>query len=133
MSNASGARERPLSPHVQVWRWHVTMATSILHRISGVGLYVGFLVLAGWAIALARGEETYAAYKGLLASPVGLVVLFALTAGAFYHLANGIRHLIWDTGHGLDLKSATGSAWFVIAFTVVATVAVWAAYFLGIV
>jgi succinate dehydrogenase / fumarate reductase cytochrome b subunit len=133
MPNASGARERPLSPHVQVWRWHVTMATSIMHRVSGVGLYVGALIFAGWAIALARGPEVYADYKALLASIPGQVVLFLLTAGIFYHLANGIRHLVWDAGRGLNVRSANASAWFVLAFTAGATLALWAAFWMGIV
>jgi succinate dehydrogenase / fumarate reductase, cytochrome b subunit len=134
MSNASGTpRERPLSPHVQVWRWHVTMACSILHRISGVGLYVGALILAGWAIALALGPDAYADYKGLLASIPGQAILFLLTAGAVYHLVNGIRHLVWDAGAALNVKSANASAWFVLAFTAAATLALWAAYWMGIV
>ena len=134
MSNATGARrERPLSPFVQVWRWHVTMLCSILHRISGVGLYVGALILAGWAVALAIGPEAYDDYKGLLGSIPGQAILFLLTAGAFYHLANGIRHLVWDAGRGLNIRSANSSAWFVLAFTVAATLALWGLYWMGIV
>ncbi len=134
MSNATGApRERPLSPHVQVWRWHVTMACSILHRVSGIGLYIGALILAGWAVALAIGPDAYDGYKALLASIPGQVVLFLLTAGAFYHLANGIRHLVWDAGRGLNVQSANGSAWFVLAFTVAATLTLWALYWMEIV
>jgi len=122
-----GPRERPLSPHLQVWRWHVTMLTSILHRASGVALYVGALILAGWAVSLAGGPDAYAAYQGLLASPLGRVVLFGLTLAVTYHLANGVRHLTWDAGHGLDVKSANASAVAVIAFTIVASVALWIA------
>lgn len=133
MTDARAPRERPLSPHLQVWRWHVTMLCSILHRISGVGLYVGALILAGWAVALARGPESYADYKALLGSVPGQVVLFALTAGAFFHLANGIRHLVWDAGRSLDLRSANSSGWFVLGFTAVATLALWAAYLMELV
>jgi len=127
MTTAPGPRERPLSPHLQVWRWHVTMLTSILHRASGVALYVGALILAGWAVSLAAGPDAYAAYQGLLASPLGRVVLFGLTLAVTYHLANGVRHLTWDAGHGLDVKSANASAVAVIAFTIVASVALWIA------
>ena len=115
-----------MSPHLQVWRWHITMATSIAHRATGVALYVGALIAAAWAIALAKGPDSYAAFKALLGSPVGLVVMFGLSVSFFYHLANGVRHLVWDTGHGLDVKSANASAVFVFAFTAAATIAVWA-------
>ena len=131
MSDAAKApRERPMSPHLSVWRWHVTMATSIAHRATGVALYVGALIAAGWAIALAKGPEAYAGYQALLGSPVGLLVMFGLTLSFFYHLANGIRHLVWDAGHGLDVKSANASAAFVFAFAVVASLAVWAIAFM---
>jgi succinate dehydrogenase / fumarate reductase cytochrome b subunit len=119
-------RERPLSPHVQVWRWHITMATSIAHRATGVALYVGALIAAAWAISLAQGPDAYATFKHLMGSPLGRLVMFGLTLSYFYHLANGIRHLVWDTGHGLDVKSANASAVLVFAFTAAATVAVWA-------
>jgi succinate dehydrogenase / fumarate reductase cytochrome b subunit len=118
-------RERPLSPHLQVWRWHITMATSILHRATGVALYVGALIAAAWAISLAQGPDTYASFKQLMGSPLGKLVMFGLTLSFFYHLANGIRHLVWDAGHGLDVKSANASAVLVFAFTAAATVAVW--------
>ena len=123
MSNA--VRERPLSPHLQVWRWHVTMLSSILHRATGVALYVGALILAGWAVSLAAGPETYATFKSLLGSIPGKVVMFGLTLSTFYHLANGVRHLVWDAGHGLNVRSANASAIGVLAFTVVASIAVW--------
>ena len=114
-----------MSPHLQVWRWHVTMLTSILHRVTGVGLYIGALIAAGWAVALAAGPEDYARYKGLLGSPLGKLVMLGLTLSVFYHLANGVRHLTWDTGEGLDVKTATATGAAAIAFAVAATVAVW--------
>jgi succinate dehydrogenase / fumarate reductase cytochrome b subunit len=126
MSDAAKApRERPMSPHLEIWRWHITMATSIAHRATGVALYVGALIAAGWAIALAKGPQAYGAFKALLGSPLGLVVMFGLTVSFFYHLANGVRHLVWDAGHGLDVKSANASAVFVFAFTAAASIAVW--------
>jgi succinate dehydrogenase / fumarate reductase cytochrome b subunit len=114
-----------MSPHLQVWRWHLTMATSILHRATGCALYVGALIAAAWAVALAQGPDSYALFKGLLGSALGKVVMFGLTISLFYHLANGVRHLVWDTGRGLDVKSANASAVLVIAFAVAATLAVW--------
>lgn len=117
--------ERPLSPHVQVWRWHLTMFTSIAHRASGAGLYAGALILGGWAVALGAGPAAYEGYMQLLGSPLGKVVLFLMTLGVFYHLANGIRHLVWDAGKGLDVKSANFSAVVAIAFAIVATLVIW--------
>ena len=119
-------REPPTSPHLEVWRWHITMATSIFHRATGVALYGGALVAAAWAICLAEGPTVYATFKHLLGSPPGKVVMLGLTVSFFYHLANGVRHLVWDAGHGLDIKSANASGVFVFAFTAAATVAIWA-------
>ncbi|MDB5493743.1 MAG: sdhC [Phenylobacterium sp.] len=123
---AKPPRGRPLSPHLQVWRWHITMATSIAHRATGVALYVGALIGAAWAISLARGPEAYATFKHLLGSPLGKLVMFGLTVSFFYHLANGVRHLVWDTGKGLDVKTANATSVLVFAFAAAATVAVWA-------
>ena len=122
---AKGPRERPMSPHLQIWRWHITMATSIAHRVTGVALYVGALIAAAWAVSLAEGPDTYATFKDVMGSPLGKIVMFGLTLSFFYHLANGIRHLVWDAGHGLDVKSANASAVLVFAFTAAATIAVW--------
>lgn len=126
MTDATRApRERPMSPHLQVWRWHITMWTSILHRATGVALYVGALIVAAWAVSLASGPEAYATFKAVLGSPLGKLVMFGLTLAVFYHLANGIRHVVWDLGHGLDVKTANATAVLVFAFTLAATVAVW--------
>jgi len=138
MTDASGTskatpRERPVSPHLMtggfgsplLWRWHITMLTSILHRASGIGLYVGGLIAAWWAISLAQGPERYAQFKGLMGSLPGKVVMFGLTLAFFYHLANGVRHLVWDTGRGLDVKTANASSVMIFAFTAAATFAIW--------
>jgi succinate dehydrogenase / fumarate reductase cytochrome b subunit len=127
-------REPPKSPHLVtggfgsplLWRWHITMWTSILHRATGIALYVGALIVAAWAVSLASGPEAYAGFKALLGSIPGKVVMFGLTLSVFYHLGNGIRHLTWDTGHGLDVKSANASAVVVFAFAAAATLAIWA-------
>lgn len=105
------------------------MLTSILHRVTGVGLYLGGLILAAWAVSLAAGPEAYESFKALLGSPLGLLVMFGMTLSAFYHLGNGVRHLVWDFGYGLDVKSANASAFTVFGFAVAATVAVWAIAF----
>jgi succinate dehydrogenase / fumarate reductase cytochrome b subunit len=118
-----------MSPHLQVWRWHVTMLTSILHRVTGVGLYLGGLIAAAWAVSLAAGPEAYETFKAVLGSPLGKFVMFGMTLSVFYHLGNGIRHLVWDFGYGLDIKSANSSAWAVFGFTLAATLATWAIAF----
>lgn len=126
MTDATKAgRERPLSPFVSVWRWHITMAASIAHRVTGVALYVAALIAAAWAISLASGPDAYAAFKAVMASPIGLVVMFGLTVSFFYHLANGVRHLVWDMGRGFDIKTANASAVLVIAFALAASIAIW--------
>jgi succinate dehydrogenase / fumarate reductase cytochrome b subunit len=120
-----GLPERPMSPHLQVWRWHITMACSILHRACIMGLYVGVLLLAGWALSLALGPDAYAVYVGLLGSVVGKLVMIGLTFALFFNIAYTIRQSFWDAGVGFALKTAdlTGAA--AIAFAVVATIVTW--------
>lgn len=122
---ARSSRDPPLSPHLQVWRWHITMFTSIAHRATGIALYAGALIAAAWAMSLAGGAETYATFKAVMGSPLGKLVMFGLTVSVFYHLANGVRHLVWDTGRGFDIKSANASAVLVIAFALAASIAIW--------
>jgi succinate dehydrogenase / fumarate reductase cytochrome b subunit len=114
-----------MSPHLQVWRWHITMAASILTRATGVALYVGLLIVAGWAVALASGPGAYETYMGLLGGFLGRIVLFGLTVSIFYHLAAGVRHLVFDSGHGLAPATANMSAVASIAFAIVASLVVW--------
>lgn len=125
MSDATRIRERPTSPHIQIWRWHATAITSIMHRFTGIALYVGALILAGWAMALASGPEAYGTFMDLLGSPLGRVVMFGLSFAVFFHLAKGVQHLIWDTGSALRLPLANAGAVAVIAFSIVATIVVW--------
>jgi len=127
MTNAPrGPADRPMSPHLQIWRWHITMATSILHRASIFALYLGLLLLAGWLVALAAGPESSACYEGVMSSPLGLLVLFGITVMLFFNVAYNVRQAFWDLGHGFQLKTAEASAWACIAFGVVAAVAFWA-------
>lgn len=116
---------RPLSPHLQVYRWQWTMAMSILHRITGIALAVGTLLLAWWLVAAAIGPEAYAAANGFIGSFIGRLLLFGWTVALFYHLCNGIRHMIWDTGRNLELGPAYASGMFVLAGTVVLTAIAW--------
>jgi succinate dehydrogenase / fumarate reductase cytochrome b subunit len=120
-----GIRARPLSPHMQVWRWHVTMAASILTRVTGAALYGGAVLLMAWALALASGPVVYDNYVGLLGSIPGKIVLFGLTLSAFYHLFAGLRHLVWDSGKGFTPAVANRSAWAAIGGAIAASVALW--------
>jgi succinate dehydrogenase / fumarate reductase cytochrome b subunit len=107
------------------------MAASILTRVTGVGSYIGLLLVAGWALALASGSDAYESYTGLLGSLIGQIILFGFTVSVFYHLAAGIRHLVWDLGKGYEPSTATTSAWAAIIFAIVASIVVWAAFLTG--
>lgn len=119
--------DRPLSPHLQVYRVQWTMALSILHRITGVALAVGALMLVYWLVALADGPEAYAAIEAFLAGWFGRLLLFGWTWSLIYHLLAGIRHLVWDTGRGFSLPAAQASGYTVALGSVVLTVFVWVA------
>lgn len=114
-------RERPLSPHLQVYRPMYTMATSITHRITGLALTVAFLLFAWWLVALASGPESYADAARLIGSPLGFLVLAAFALAFWYHFCAGIRHLIWDTGRMLEKPDARRSAVVVLVATLVLT------------
>ena len=101
------------------------MAASILNRVAGVALYLGLLIVAGWALALASGPDAYGAYSSLLGSLIGRVVLFGITVALFFHMANGVRHFAWDLGRGFAPKTADSTAWGSFAFAIVAAVALW--------
>ncbi len=120
-----GPEARPLSPHLSIWRWHLTMLCSILNRATGVALYGGLLILAAWAVALASGPDAYAWLMDLLGSILGKLVLLGLTFSLLFHLAAGIRHLVWDAGYGYQPKVADMSGAAALAFAVVGTAAVW--------
>ncbi len=122
----TAVRARPMSPHLQVWRWHITMFASIATRVTGGALYVGLLIVVGLALALAAGPDAYNAFAGLLGSPLGLLVLFGITVSIFYHLAAGVRHLGFDSGKGFLPTTANMTAWLCVAFALVASVAVFA-------
>ena len=95
-------RERPLSPHLQVYKPMLTMMMSIVHRITGGALYFGMLLLAWWLIAAASGPNAYANVEWFMGSLIGQLVLFGYTWALIHHMLGGIRHLIWDTIHGFE-------------------------------
>lgn len=112
-------RERPLSPHLQVYRPMYTMVTSITHRITGVVLSVAFLVLAWWLVALAIGPEYFAFVARVLGSPLGLIALGGFAVAFWYHFFAGIRHLVFDTGRGLEKPDARRSSLYVFVATAI--------------
>lgn len=120
---------RPLSPHLFIYRFAYTMATSIFHRATGVALSLGILLLVGWLLALASGPQAYTAFTDVAGSwPVQLVIGLGVTAFC-YHFANGIRHLFWDLGLGLERAQARRSAQVVATVTVLAALLLVYAFF----
>ena len=120
------ARSRPLSPHLQIYRLPFPALMSISHRATGILLAAGSLVLVWWLAAVASGPEAFAGAQALLGSIPGRVLLLVFTFALFYHSANGIRHLFWDAGLGLELRTAHASGVLVVVVATVLTLVAWA-------
>ena len=116
---------RPLSPHLQIYKPQISSVLSILHRITGVALGLGLLLLAWWLIAAASGKQDFAIVQRLLASWFGQAILLGFSWSLFFHLCNGIRHLAWDAGYGLELPAVNKSGWAVVITAFVLTLAAW--------
>ena len=116
---------RPLSPDLQIYRPQLTSVLSISHRITGVALSVGSVLLVFWLIAAASGPQAYSAMQGLIGSWLGRVLLLGWTFSLFFHLCNGIRHLVWDAGYGFELRAIYVSGWTVLIASAVLTLAAW--------
>lgn len=116
---------RPLSPHLQIYKWQVQMMSSILHRITGIALSVGTLLLIWGLVALAGGEGSYANFKSYAGSIGGTIILILWSLALFYHLCNGIRHLLQDAGAGYAIPQFVRSSWLSIIGAVVLTAIVW--------
>ena len=119
--------DRPLSPHLQVYRWQLTSVLSILHRATGLALAAGSILLVWWLVAAAAGAGPYRGVEAFLRSWIGLLLLFGWTISLFYHLCNGIRHLAWDCGWGFDLETTYRTGWTVLAAAATLTVLAWVA------
>jgi succinate dehydrogenase / fumarate reductase, cytochrome b subunit len=127
MVNSTPKRTRPRSPNIQVYRPQLTSVLSIANRISGVVLSIYAVALVVWLIAAAAGPQAYSTVHVFIRSWAGQILLFGCTFSFFLHLCGGIRHLVWDTVHGFELRSIYASGWAVVAASVVFTVVAWVA------
>ena len=125
------ASPRPLSPHLQVYRWQMTSVLSILHRGTGLFLVLGSVMIAFWVVALALSHNIFASYQAWLGSLLGKVLLAGWSFSLFFHWANGIRHLLWDAGWGYEIKRVYITGWIVVLLSVVLTGLLWLLPVLG--
>jgi succinate dehydrogenase / fumarate reductase cytochrome b subunit len=116
---------RPLSPHLQIYKWQISSVLSILHRITGFALAVGTLLLVAWLWTAAYDFDAYDRLTGFIRKPLGLILLAGWTFAFYYHLANGIRHLCWDAGWGYEIGTMTRSGWAVVLFSFAVTAGTW--------
>ena len=116
---------RPLSPHLSIYRWPITMTLSILHRGTGVALSVGLIALVLWLQSIASGAGSYQTIMGWMDTVAGKLLLLGWTYAFFFHLSNGIRHLFWDAGRGFELRQAKFSAWTVVTASILMTAVYW--------
>jgi succinate dehydrogenase / fumarate reductase cytochrome b subunit len=121
------ASGRPLSPHLQIYRWYLSMALSIAHRVTGAALVVGLLLLTWWLVALASGEAAFARWQWWAGNFLGVLVLFGFSVALFFHLCSGLRHLVWDFGYGYEIGVAKQTGMVVLVATAVLTVLTWLA------
>lgn len=117
--------KRPLSPHLQVYKPQMTSVLSIFHRMAGVALAIGTLMVAWWLIAAATSEEAYNTAQAFAGSKIGTLMIFGWSVALFYHLSNGVRHLIWDTGRLFKIENAYKAGYCVLAATVILTGITW--------
>jgi succinate dehydrogenase / fumarate reductase cytochrome b subunit len=119
------ARTRPLSPHLQIYRWQIGNSLSIVHRLTGIALSLGLLALSYWLIALAGGEQTYRTAARIFSGPIGLIALIGWTFAFLFHLLNGVRHLAWDLGRGFERRERHLSGWLAVIGAAVLTLCIW--------
>jgi succinate dehydrogenase / fumarate reductase, cytochrome b subunit len=125
MAEVKAPAPRPLSPHLQIYRWSWTMTMSIFHRATGSALYIGSALFAIWLVALASGPGAYEAVQWFFGSPLGLVIMFGYSWVLLHHMLGGVRHLVWDYGYGLEPVERMNMARFTLFGSVALTVAIW--------
>ena len=116
---------RPTSPHLTIYKWQNSMALSILHRFTGIGLYAGLLLMVLWVWTVAYNPTKYADLHEYMSSDIGKTFLFGWTVAFYYHFGNGIRHMFWDVGRGFSLPAMARSGWTVLLFTILMTGFTW--------
>lgn len=126
MADAKAQVARPLSPHLQIYRWTWTMAMSIFHRATGCALYAGTVLVAVWLLAIASGPAAYDRVSWFFGTPIGLLVMFGYTWALAHHMLGGIRHLAWDTGFGFEPGTRIAMARFTLIGSVSLTAVIWA-------
>ncbi|GLS30209.1 succinate dehydrogenase subunit C [Mesorhizobium albiziae] len=131
MSKTTATRARPLSPHLTIYKPQITMTMSIIHRITGGALYFGTLLVAWWLIAAATSQEYFDFVSWIYGSWIGRLVLFGYTWALMHHMMGGIRHLVWDTGAGLEKQTASKIAWATLVASVVLTILIWVAGYMA--
>jgi succinate dehydrogenase / fumarate reductase, cytochrome b subunit len=122
---ANVTRERPLSPHIQIFRPLITMVMSIVHRITGIALYFGTALVVWWLVAAASGPGAFATASGVFGSWFGLLVLFGFSWALIHHALGGVRHFVWDLGYGYDAVWRNRLAWLTLIGSVSITVVLW--------
>jgi succinate dehydrogenase / fumarate reductase, cytochrome b subunit len=122
--------QRPLSPHLQIYKPQLTSVLSVAHRATGIALSVGAILLVWWLLAAATSDAAFATAQGFWFSWFGRLLLFGWTWSFFYHLCNGIRHLCWDAGWGFELNETYASGWTVVVASVLLTIVVWVAAYM---
>ena len=127
------SRQRPLSPHLQIYKPQITSVLSILHRGTGIVLSIGSIILVLWIVTLTLGESTYLMYSNIINNWFGKFIIFGFTFALFYHLSNGIRHLFWDAGYGYELNHAYISGISVIISSLLLTSMTWLIVYLKVV
>jgi succinate dehydrogenase / fumarate reductase cytochrome b subunit len=125
MSEAKAPAARPISPHLSIYRLKLTMAMSIVHRITGAALYGGTLLLVWWLLAVASGPDAYATFQWAASSIIGRLVLFGYTWALLHHMLGGVRHLIWDTGRGFGAAEREFMAGATLAGSIILTIILW--------
>ncbi|WP_273719747.1 MULTISPECIES: succinate dehydrogenase, cytochrome b556 subunit [unclassified Bartonella] len=126
MAETIRIKERPRSPHISIYRWTITMAMSIAHRITGMALYFGMVFLALWLMAVACGAEAFKTVQEIYSSLPGLCILFLYTLAGVHHMVGGLRHIVWDLKPCLlDKKKATVTAWATVFISLIVTLAIW--------
>lgn len=117
--------DRPLSPHIQTYRWTLTMAMSVIHRATGIALYFGTILLAWWLMAVASGPGAYSIFTSFIESWIGRLIVLGYTWALMHHLASGIRHFVWDLGYGFGPAEREGLTWAALIGGIVLTVLLW--------